>query len=142
MVGDDFHGEMGFAIGGAAPDRSANAGRVFRIDPIHIERDVIAGGAAAGHAESFFHHGAHAAFVDVAHGEDFDAGFADVFFFKVIDVADADEHAIFRLYFGREVVDVAEFDGRKAHERGERHAVDVAAGGRVGGVHVGVSVDP
>src|SRR5438309_2200049 len=34
MVGDDFHGEVGFAIGGAAPYRSAHAGRVFRVDPV------------------------------------------------------------------------------------------------------------
>src|ERR1700674_3095223 len=142
MVRDDFHGEMRFAISGAAPDRSADAGRVFGIDPIHVERDVITGGAAFGHSESFLHHGAHATFVDVAHGEDLDAGFANVFFFEAVHVADADEHAIFRLYFGREVVDVAEFEGRKAHDRRERHAVDVAAGGRVGRVHVGVSVDP
>src|SRR5713226_378159 len=100
MVGDDFHGEMGFAIRGAAPDRSADAGRVFGVDPIHVERDVIAGGAASGHAERFFHHGAHTAFVDIAHGEDFDAGFADVFFFKAVHVADAHEDAIFGLYFG------------------------------------------
>src|SRR5258707_417341 len=90
MVGDDFHREMRFAIGGAAPDRSADAGRVFRIDPIHVERDVIAGGAASGHAESFLHDGAHAAFVDVAHGEDLDTGFTDIFFFKAVYVADAD----------------------------------------------------
>src|ERR1035437_5679711 len=133
---------MRFAIGGAAPDRSADAGRVFGIDPIHVERDVIAGGAASGHAERFLHDRAHTAFVDVAHGEDFHSGLADVFFFKVVDVADADEHAIFRLHFGREVVDLAQFDGRKTHERGERHAVHVAAGGRVGRVHVGVRVDP
>src|SRR6266478_6091932 len=142
MVGDDFHGEMRFAIRGAAPDRSADAGRVFGIDPVHVEGDVIAGGAAPGHAEGFLHHGPHAAFVDVAHGENFDSGFADVFFFKAVHVADADEHTIFRLYFGREVVDVAEFDRRKAHDRRERHAVDVAAGRRVGSIHVGVGVDP
>src|SRR5260370_7773477 len=142
MVGYEFHGEMALEIGGPATDRSANAGRVFRIDPIHIERDVIAGGAASGHAEGFLHDGAHAAFVDVAHGKDFDSGFADVFFFKVIDVADADEHAIFRLHFGREVVYVAEFDGRKAHDGGERHAVHLPPRATVGSVHVAVPVNP
>src|SRR5450755_3165944 len=121
---------MRLAIGGAAPDRSADTGGVFGIDPIHVERDVIAGSTASGHAEGFLHYGAHAAFVDVPHGEDFDPGLADVFFFKIIDVADPDEHAVFRLHFGGEVIDVAEFGGRKAHERGERHTVHVAAGRR------------
>src|ERR1700731_4660936 len=105
MIRDDFHGEMSFAISGTAPDWSADSGRVFGIDPIHVERHVITGGAASGHAESFLHDGAHAAFVDVAHSEHFDAGFADVFFFEAVDVADADEHAIFWLDFGREVID-------------------------------------
>src|ERR1035437_387247 len=114
---------MRFAIGGAAPDRSADAGRVFGIDPIHVERDVIAGGAASGHAERFLHDRAHAAFVDVAHGEDFDSGLADVFFFKVVDIADADEHAIFRLHFGREVVNGAGLEGGKPQEGGGGHTV-------------------
>src|SRR5271156_6198441 len=129
---------MSFAIGGAAPDRSTDAGRVFGIDPIHVERDVVADGAVSGQAERVFHDGAHAAFVDVAHGEDFDSRFADVFFFKVVDIADADQHAIFGRHFGREVVDLAQFGGTESHERGERHAVHVAAGRGVGRVHVGV----
>src|SRR5208337_3408841 len=94
MVGNDFHGEVRFAIRGAAPDRSADAGRVVGIDPVHVERDVIAGGAASSHAKRFFHDGAHAPFVNVAHGEDFDSGLADVFLFKVVHVADTHEHAI------------------------------------------------
>src|SRR5580704_4461874 len=76
VIGDDLHGEMGFAIGRAAADRSAYAGRVLGINPIHVERNVIAGGAAPGHSQSFFHDGAHAAFVNVAHGKDSDASAA------------------------------------------------------------------
>src|SRR5260370_20801909 len=141
MIRDYFHGEMRFAISGAAPHWSADARRVFGINPIHVERDVIASGAASSHAESFLHDGAHAAFVDVAHGEDFDPGFADVFFFEVVDVADADEHAIFRLHFGREVVDVTKFGGRKAHDRRERHAVNFGPGGGGGPAYVVVVHD-
>src|SRR5277367_5899905 len=89
VVGDNFHGEMRLAICSATAHRSADAGRVFGIDPVHVERNVIAGSAASGHAQSLFHHGAHAAFVDVAHGEDSDAGAADIFFFNGVDVAHA-----------------------------------------------------
>src|SRR5208282_858919 len=113
---------------------SADAGRVFGIDPVHVERDVVAGSSMSGHAESLLHDGAHAALVDVAHGKNLDSGLANVFLFEVVDVANADEHAIFRLHFGGEVVDLAKFERRKAHKRGERHAVHVAAGGRVGRV--------
>src|SRR5438552_17176867 len=93
VVGDDLHGQVGFAVGGAAAYRRAYAGSVFRIDPIHVERDVVAGGAAAGHAQRLFDDGAHAALIDIAHGEDFDAGAKNIFFFGGIHVADTDQHA-------------------------------------------------
>src|SRR5205823_2563058 len=51
MVGDDFHRQMALAISGAAADRRAHARSVLRIDPIHVERNVIAGGVAAGDTE-------------------------------------------------------------------------------------------
>src|ERR1700728_189814 len=91
VVGNDFHGQMSFAIGRAAADGSAHARSVFGIDPVHIERDVITGGTAAGNAESFLHYGPHTAFIDVAHGEDANAGTAHVFFFDGVDVAHSDE---------------------------------------------------
>ncbi len=98
VVGKDLHGEMRFAIGSAAAHGSADAGGVFGVDPVHVERDVIAGRAAARSAKGFFHHGAHAALVDVAHGVDLgDAGSLDVFFFRGVDVAHADQHDIVRV---------------------------------------------
>src|SRR5438876_9524424 len=80
VVGDDLHGQVGFAVGGAAAHRRAHAGSVFRVDPIHVERDVIAGGAAAGHAQRLFDDGAHAALVNVAHGQHFGSGVDNIFF--------------------------------------------------------------
>src|SRR5215831_5746851 len=142
VVGDDFHGEVRFPVGGAAPDRRADAGSVFGVDPVHVERDVVAGGTTASHAQGFFHHGTHAALVDVAHGEDFDAALADVFFLVGVDVADANQHAVFRTDLGREIVDVGEFRRPKAHDGAERHTVDVATGRRFGGVDIAVGVDP
>src|SRR5690348_3376696 len=133
---------MGFAVSGAAPDGSADAGRIFGIDPVHIERDVVAGGAAAGHAEGFFHNGAHAALVDVAHGEDFHSGAADVFFFVRVYVTDADQHAIFRMHLRGKVKDVAQFGRTETHDGGEGHAVYVAAGRGLRRIHVTVSIDP
>src|ERR1700689_142546 len=74
VVGDDFHGEVRLAVGGAAAYGSAHSGGVLGIDPVHVEGNVVAGRAASGHAEGFFHDCAHAALVNVAHGEDADAG--------------------------------------------------------------------
>ena len=37
VVGDDFHGQVSFTIGCTATNRRAYAGRIFGIDPIHVE---------------------------------------------------------------------------------------------------------
>ena len=50
VVGEDLHGQVRFAIGGAAAHRRADAGSIFGVDPVHVERDVVAGGAVAGRA--------------------------------------------------------------------------------------------
>ena len=142
MVGDDFHGQVRFAVSGAATDGSANAGSIFRIDPVHVERDVVAGSAASGHAQRLFDDGAHSALVNVAHSEDFDSGFADILFFDRINVANADQHAVFWIDLWRKIEDVSEFGGPQTHNCRERHAMHVAAGRAVGSVDVGMSIDP
>src|SRR6478752_249984 len=91
VVGNDLHRKVSFAVGSAPAHGSADCMRVFGIDPVHVERDVVAGSTAPGNAQGFFHDGAHAALVDVAHGEDADAGAPDVFFLDRIDVANADQ---------------------------------------------------
>src|SRR5262249_45589751 len=66
VVGDDLHSEMSLAIGSSAAHRRPDARRVFRIDPVHIERHVITRCAASGGAQRLFHDRTHAALVDVA----------------------------------------------------------------------------
>src|SRR5262245_2070508 len=105
VVSDDFHGQVSFPITGAAAYRRAYTGGVFRIDPIHIERNVVAGGAASGHAQRFFNHRAHTALVDVTHGVDLDPGLLDVLFFPHVHVAHTDQDAVFGMYFGGEPID-------------------------------------
>src|SRR5512142_2524392 len=97
---------MGLAIAGAAAHRSSHAGRVFWVDPIHVERDVVAGSVASGNAQRFFNHGAHTALIDIAHGIDLNAGFLDVFFFAGVHVADADQHTVLWLHLWFEAVNV------------------------------------
>src|SRR2546423_15668313 len=89
VVGDDFHGQVGFTITGAAAHRSSHAGSVFRIDPIHVERNVISGGVASGNAQRFFNHSAHAALINIAHGVDLNAGLLDIFLLPRIHIANA-----------------------------------------------------
>src|SRR5262249_44987818 len=140
--GNDFHGEVSLTVGGATPHRGPHAGGVFGINPIHIERDVISGSAPAGHAQGFFHHGAHATFVNIAHGEDFHTCLADVCFFVGVHVTNADQHTIFRTDLGRKVVDIGQFAGAKAHDGGQRHTVHVAAGRSLRSIDVAVGVNP
>src|SRR5215469_644790 len=60
MVGDDFHRQMGFAVGRSPAHGSTDARGVFGVNPVHVERDVVSSGAASGQTEGFFHDGAHA----------------------------------------------------------------------------------
>ena len=142
MVGDDLHGQVGVAIGGAAAHRRAHAGSIFRVDPIHVERDVVAGGAAAGHAQRLFDDGAHAALINIAHGEDFDAGAENVFFFRGVHIAHAHQHAIFRRDFRRKSENIGEIRRPQAGDGRQRHAVNVAAGRSLRRIHVAVRVNP
>src|SRR5260370_39349646 len=98
-VGDHFHGEVGFAVGDAAADRSAHAGGVGGIDEIHIEADGDAGGVVHGVLESVGHDFAHAALVYVAHGEDVDAGFFHDFALLGVEIARTDNHDVAGLRF-------------------------------------------
>src|SRR5260370_23152028 len=116
---------MGFAVGDAAADGSADAGSVGGIDEVHIEADGDAGGVVHGVLESVGHDFAHAALVNVAHGEDVDAGFFDDFTFLGVEIAGADDDDVAGLCFGLEAEKVDEFWRTVAHDGGERHAVNV-----------------
>ena len=86
-------------------------------------------------------HPGHPVAIDVLHREDVDAGGADLILLAVVQVADADEHGVLRRHRGA-VADGGELARLLAEQRGQRHAVNVAALGRVGGVHVAVGVHP
>src|SRR5882762_4937164 len=77
---------MGFAVGDAAAHGSADAGSIGGIDEVHIEADGDAGGVVHGVLEGVGHDFAHAALVNVAHGEDVDAGFRDDFAFLGVEI--------------------------------------------------------
>src|SRR5262249_35196651 len=107
---------------------STDAGSIFGVDPIHVERNVVAGGAASGDAQSFFGHRAHAALIDIAHGVDLNAGLLNVFLLAGIDVAHTYQHAALGPHFGRKIEAVGQLRRPKTHDRRQRHTVDVAAG--------------
>ena len=91
---------MRFAVGDAAADGGADAGGVLRIDKIHVEREMEAGGAVGGELDRLVHDGAHAVLVDLAHGEGVDAVFEDVGLFGLVDVAEADDDDVGGVHFG------------------------------------------
>jgi len=125
-VGDHFHGEMGFAVGDAAAHGRADAGSVAGIDEIHIQADGDAGGVVHGVFEGVGHDFAHAAFIDVAHGEDVDTGFFRDFAFLSVEVARADDDDIARFGFRLEAHEIDKLGRTIAHDAGERHAMDIA----------------
>src|SRR5258708_6304915 len=141
-VGDHFHSEMGFAIGDAATDGSANAGGIGGIDEIHIEAHGDTRSVVHRVFEGVRHDFAHAALVNIAHGEDVDAGFLYDFAFLGVEVARADDDDVAGLGFGLEAQKVDEFGGAVAHDGGQRHAVDVSGRRGLRRVHVAVRIQP
>ena len=134
---------MRFAIGDATAHGRAYAGRVGGIDEIQIQADdgargVVVGGDANGVA----HHFAHAAFVDVAHGEGVHAGILDQAPLLRIKLTHADEHHVARLDLGVKAAEIDEFRRAVAHQRRQRHAVHVAGRRTVRRVHIAVGVEP
>src|SRR6516162_9618303 len=127
-VGNHFHGEVSFAVGGTAAHGRANAGSVGGIHEIHVQTDGDASGVVHSIFEGFRHDIAHAALVNVAHGENVYPGFLDDFAFLGIEVARADNDDVSWLGFGSETAKVNELCGAVTHDGRERHAVDVSGG--------------
>src|SRR5208337_5595300 len=88
-VRDHFHGEVRFAVGDAAAHGRAHAGRVAGIQEVHVQADADTCGIVHGEFEGVSHYLAHAAFVDVAHGEGSHAQLLDEFLFVGIQIAHA-----------------------------------------------------
>src|SRR6266581_3744058 len=91
---------MGFAVGDAAANGGADAGSVGGIDEIHIEADGDACGVVHGVLQGFGHDVAQATLVNVAHGEDVDAGFLDDFAFLRVEIPGTDNDDVARLGLG------------------------------------------
>src|SRR6185503_4855755 len=143
VVGEDLHGEVGFAVGCAAADRGSDAGCILGIDPVHIERDVIAGCTAPRCPESFLHDGSHAALVDVAHRVDLaDASLANVGTLGGIDVPDAYQDCVLRRDLGGIAQHICQLFGAHAKECCLSHPVDIATRRSIGGIDVRVGIDP
>src|SRR5258706_12829681 len=133
---------MGLAVGDAAADGSADAGSVGGIDEVHIEADGDAGGVVHGVLERVGHDFAHAALVNVAHGEDVGGGFFDDFAFLGVGNASANDDDVAGFGLGLESAKIDQLGRAVAHDGGEGHAVDVSRGRGFGGVHVAVRVQP
>jgi hypothetical protein len=142
VVGDDLHGEVRLPISRAALDGCTDTGSVLRVDPVHVERDVVTDGAATRESKRLFHHRAHATFVDVAHRERMNAGTAHVLFFMYVNIADTNQHAVLRRDLRTPVVDIGQLGRTEAHDRAKRHPVHVPAGRRPRRIDVAVRVEP
>ncbi len=79
--------------------------------------------------------------IDVLHREDVHARRADAILLALVEIPDADEHGVLGQHRRRRA-DRRELRRFLPEQRRERHAVHVAAGRRLGRVHVAVRVDP
>ena len=133
---------MGLAIGDTAPHRRPGPGRVFGVHDIEVERQVDAGGAVPRGVERFVEDVAHAALIEVAHGEDAGAALLEDLALAGIEVAHPDEHRVARQDLGRAPAHIDEVGIAEPQADRERHAVDVARGRGVRRVRVAVGVEP
>jgi hypothetical protein len=133
---------MRLAVIEAALYRRANAWRDRGIADVHVERDVDAGCALAGQLHSLLRDGRDALAVDVLHREHVDARIPDSDLLAFVQIANADEHRVGGMDLWGSPADSGQLRRLAAEQRGERHAVDVAAQRRGGRVHVAVRVDP
>src|SRR5258708_24025776 len=107
---------MGFAVGDAAAHGSADAGSIGGIDEVHIEADGDAGGVVHGVLEGVGHDFAHTALVNVAHGENVNAGFFDDFAFLGVEVARTNDDDVAGFGFGLGAQKGDEFGRAVAHD--------------------------
>src|SRR5215510_10212183 len=109
-----------------AGNRGSDAGRVIRIDKIHIHGDMEAGRAPRGQPHRFVHHRAHSAFVEFAHRDHANARRFERYRLLGIDAARANQDAVFRMDFRSETADVGQVRRAVSEDGGERHSMNVA----------------
>ncbi len=117
---------MRFSVGHTTADWSPDAGSVGRIYKIHIKTDGDARGIVHRIFQRVGHHFAHAALVNVAHGEDVNAGLFYDFAFLRVQIPRTDDHDVAGFCLGLESEQVDEFRRAITHDRCERHAMHVA----------------
>jgi hypothetical protein len=100
---------MRFAVSSPPAYGRANAGGIRGIHEVHVQTDGDARGVIHGVFQGFRHDVAHAALVNIAHGENVDTGFLDDFAFLSVEVARADNDDVSRLGFRLETSKIHEF---------------------------------
>src|SRR5579871_5160195 len=92
--------------------------------------------------QGIVHYGVQAALVDVPHRERVDTSAPDIFALLLVQRANAYEGNAGGIDFRMETQKVHQLRWTLAHAAGERHSMDIAAGARLRGVHIGMRVDP
>src|SRR5208283_6008944 len=118
----------------STPDWRADARSILGVDPVQIKRNMVADRAASRQAQRFFHNGAHAALVNVAHGEDMHTRLANVLALMVVHVANAEQYTVVGLYLGTEAIQIGKRRWKQPHDRAQRHTMHIAARRAVGRV--------
>ena len=101
-------------------------GASLRVHEVHVQAYGDAVGVVGGVFQGVGHDFAHAALVNVAHGEDANAGFFDQAALLGVEIANAHQHDILRLDFRLEAQQVNQLWRAVAHYGGQRHAMNVA----------------
>src|SRR5438105_1358036 len=106
-VADRFHSQMSLAVSDASAHRRSDARRLLRIDRIHIEGQMETGGTVRNKRDGLVHDASQTTFINIAHREGCDTGFAQDLTLAPIYVANATEHHVPPAYFDRVIEDVS-----------------------------------
>src|SRR5271168_3149668 len=124
-IRNHFHGQVRLAISDAAAHGSAHARSVRGIDEIEIQAHRDSVGLILRKAQRFGHHLAHAALVQVAHGEHVHARFFDDFPLPRVYVAHSHNRNVVGIYHGLRARKLRQIVRAVAGDRGQRHAVNI-----------------
>src|SRR5882672_3925888 len=117
---------MRFAVGHTTADGSPDAGSVGGVDEIHIEAHCDARRIVHRIFQRVGHYFTHPALINIAHGEDVNAGLFYDFAFLRVQIPRTDDDDVTWLGFGLESEQVDELRRAVTHDGRERHAMHVA----------------
>src|SRR5436309_2769142 len=116
---------MRFAIAQSAAYQRARAGRIARVEHVHVERNTIAAASLLRNLDRLINTGVQSTFINLAHRKESNAQRPDQITFARIDVAPAHMRTVFGIKLRSKTADVHKFGRAVTEQGGQRHSVNI-----------------